>query len=60
MEGLRELVAAEGMLYTDGYIFGEKIYLGINDTPANYWEITKEEYENILREQEAECFVLFE
>ena len=44
---MRVLNATEGMVLTDGTVYGEVIYLGVNDSPDNWHEITKEEYEKI-------------
>lgn len=49
---LIKLEATEGMVLTDGEIYGKEIYLGCNDSAENYHEITLEEYEMILAEQE--------
>lgn len=48
---LRKLTASEGMTLTNGETYGEEIYLGVNDSPDNWWEITKEEADK-LKEQE--------
>ncbi len=39
------LTAAEGMTYTNGVAYGKVVYLGINDSPENWYEITDEEAE---------------
>ena len=51
---LRKLTAAEGMTLTNGEAYGKEIYLGKNDSPDNWHEITDTEYEKILAEQEAD------
>lgn len=51
---LRKLTAAEGMTLTNGEAYGKEIYLGKNDSPENWHEITDAEYETILAEQEAD------
>ena len=47
---LRKLVAADGMILTNGEAYGKEIYLGKNDNPDNWYEITDAEYENIAAE----------
>ena len=50
-----ELTAAEGMVLTNGETYSTEIYLGVNDSPDNWHEITEEEYNTILeaeKEQE--------
>ena len=42
---LVKLVATEGMIFTNGEAFGKEVYLGKNDKPENWHEITEEEYE---------------
>ena len=47
------LTASEGMVYTDGEIYGSKIFLAEGRDPADFYEISREEYERITVEQEA-------
>lgn len=49
---LRKLEAASGMVLTNGETYGKKIYLGKNDVPENWYEITVEEYEKIIKNLE--------
>lgn len=42
------LTASEGMIYTDGEIFGKKIFLAENEDPSKYYEIPYTEYESVL------------
>lgn len=51
---LVKLVAAEGMILTNGEAFGKEVYLGKNDKPENWHEITEEEYEAILQAEEVD------
>lgn len=57
MEILRKITASYGMVLTNGETFGKEIYLGVNDSEANWREITDAEYEKIVAEQEAEIGV---
>lgn len=49
---IKKLTASEGMTLTNGETYGKVIYLGCNDSPDNWHEITDEEYAEILAEQE--------
>lgn len=51
---IRKLTAAEGMTLTNGEAFGKEVYLGKNDSPKNWAEITDEEAAAKIAEQEAE------
>lgn len=53
---LREITAEEGKILTNGEIFSEpggSIFLSSNDDISNYYEITEEDYQNILKEEES-------
>lgn len=52
MEELRVLIADEGYILTNGEIYSTMIYLGIYDSPDNYYQITLEEYQAIIDQQE--------
>ena len=54
---LRKITASYGMVLTNGETFGKEIYLGVNDSEANWREITDAEYKKIVAEQEAEIGV---
>ena len=47
-----QLVASDGMVLTNGETYSREVYLGVNDTPDNWHEITEQEYNDII-EQEA-------
>lgn len=49
---LRKLTASEGCVLTNGEAFGKEIYLGCNDSPDNWHEITEEEYAAIVKVKE--------
>ncbi len=52
---LRPLCPSDGMVLTNGIAYSKtEIYLGVNDSPDNWHEITKEEYETILKAKESE------
>ncbi len=49
------LYAEDGMILTDGVHFGTVIHLALGADAESYHEITREEYEQIMKErQEAE------
>ena len=45
---LRKLTATEGYVLTNGEAYGKEIYLGCNDKPENWHEITDEEYNELM------------
>lgn len=49
---LKKIIAEEGFILTNGEAYGKEIYLGKNDTPENWREITEAEYQEILKQQE--------
>ena len=51
---LIKLTASKGMVLTNGEAYGKEIYLGCNDSPGNWREITESEYNEILEQQEEE------
>lgn len=46
------LRANDGMVLTNGEVFGKTVYPSVNDSPENWHEITLEEYERIMKERE--------
>lgn len=52
---ITEIKANENMVLTNGEAYssvGGSVYLGCNDKAENWHEITKEEYEEIVKAQE--------
>ena len=51
---LRKIQADEGKILTNGETFSEvggSVYLGINDKPENWREITEEEYNEVAENE---------
>ena len=48
-----KLTASEGMTFTNGEVYGKIVYLGVNDKPENWHEISEEEYQAKMTENEA-------
>lgn len=46
------LTASAGMILTDGVIYGAKIFLAEERDPADFYEISRDEYERIMLEQD--------
>lgn len=51
---LKKLTASIGMTLTNGETFSKEVYLGKNDKPENWYEITDREVEEKLKELENE------
>lgn len=50
-----KLKATAGMMLTNGTLFGKTVYLGLGDSPDNWWEITEAEALHKM-EQEAKQY----
>ncbi len=49
---MREVIeASEGMILTDGNVYGETIYLAEGVSKDSFYLITREEYQKIMEEQ---------
>ena len=48
---LKKITASEGMTLTNGEVYSKEIYLGCNDNPENWYEITDAEAEKRMAEQ---------
>lgn len=55
---IRKITASAGYVLTNGEAYGKEIYLGCNDTPENWHEITEEEYEEIMKKEAEELNIL--
>ena len=51
---IRKLTATEGMFLTNGETYSKEVFLGCNDSPDNWHEITEEEYNEIQTALEAQ------
>lgn len=51
-----KLVADEGMMLTNGESYGKEVYLGANDNPENWREISQAEYEAMTEVDSNETF----
>jgi hypothetical protein len=45
------LTAGDGMVLTNGVVFGKNVYLGVSDHPDNWHEITEAEYNEIIEKE---------
>ena len=51
------LDAEDGMILTDGEIYGRTIFLGRDREVSEFYEITQEEYNTIMKEEESEIIL---
>lgn len=58
MRSMVTLFADEGKILTNGVDYGTTISLAENADASQYYEITIEEYENILKEQEEQMILI--
>lgn len=49
---MTQIIAADGMVLTNGYAYSKAPYLGISDSPDNWHEITDAEYAAIQESME--------
>ena len=42
---IKKITASKGKVLTNGETYSTEIYLGVNDSPDNWHEITETEYE---------------
>lgn len=47
------LKARDGMVLTDGSVYGVEVSLAVNRDPSEFYEITRAEYESILEAENA-------
>ena len=52
MEDKRTLYANDGMVLTNGEVYGTTIYLAKGTDETSFYEITKDEYKTILEKEE--------
>ena len=50
----KRLIASDGCVLTNGYLFGKVVDLAVGDEGEGWHEITEAEYQEILKEQETE------
>lgn len=53
-----KLIASKGKTLTNGENLGKEVYLGVNDDPADWYEITDAEAAKIQAEREAEALLV--
>lgn len=58
MKTRKVLYADENMMLTNGEVYGSVIYLAENDDGADFYEITQEQYDEMLRKEAEEHGVI--
>lgn len=41
---ITKLIASNNMMLTNGKVYCREVYLGVNDSPDNWWEVPENEY----------------
>jgi hypothetical protein len=49
-----KMKATDGMILTNGEIYGREVFLGTGDSPDNWWEISLTEYEKKMEDMKNE------
>lgn len=49
------LYADEGMILTNGEVYGKQIFLAVGASEDDFYEITEDEYKRIVEEKEKEA-----
>lgn len=52
--GINKIIAREGMILTNGDVYGKSVSLGVNDSIENWYEITEKEYKIFSAEADTE------
>lgn len=47
-----KLTASDGMMLTNGEVFGKEVFLGVSDSPENWHEITEAEAQEMMKSEE--------
>lgn len=50
----KKITASEGMVLTDGEIYGRTIYLAEGKSEADFYEISEEQYQEKMKEEESD------
>ena len=49
---IKKLTASTGKVLTNGETYSKEVYLGVNDNPDNWYEITEAEAEELQAKEE--------